>query len=154
MAKETGKIVAIELGRMKVKMPTGEGCEMCGLKKACTYQGPDSAYRFFEVSHVKGAEVGDLATVETNNNAQNISALIVFGSPIILFAITYMLLHGLFHLSYSEIWSTVVTMVLYVVALIYGNRLVDRLPALQPKVAEIHKKPGKLSKGGSDKEKR
>jgi len=137
MARETGKVTIIKNGWMEVKVPTGKGCAFCGGKAACTFSGPDSAYRNFKLLYQSGIQEGSRITLEIRESAQTISALIIFGSPIILFLASYLLLNNYFRIPNSEIWSVLVTVVSYGITLFLSNRWLTRLPMFQPRIIGI-----------------
>jgi positive regulator of sigma E activity len=139
MAREIGKVTIIENGWMEVKVPTGRGCTSCLGKSACTFSGPDSAYRNFKIPFQNGIQEGDRVTLEIRESAQNLSALIIFGSPVILFPVSYLLIDKVFQISNSEIWSVVVTAILYVVTLILSNRWFSQSPTFQPRIIGVEK---------------
>lgn len=137
MARETGKVTIIENGWMEVKVPTGKGCTFCGGKSACTFSGPDSAYRNFKLPYQSGIQEGTRITLEIRESAQTISALIIFGSPVILFLASYLLINNYFRIPNSEIWSVLATFVFYGITLFLSNRWLTRLSMFQPRVIGV-----------------
>jgi positive regulator of sigma E activity len=137
MARETGKVTQIENGWMEVKVPTGNGCALCKGKSACTFRGPDSAYRHFKLPHQPGIQEGNRVSLEIRDAAQNLSAFILFGSPVILFLASYLLINYYFRIPNSEIWSVAVTAVLYGITLFLSNRWLSRLPMFQPRLTGV-----------------
>ena len=117
MARETGKVASIQGKWMNVKVPTGNGCALCQEKSTCTFSGPDSAYRHFRFPVQPGVQEGNRVTLEIRDTAQNLSAFIIFGSPVILFPASYLLINNYFQLSNSEVWSVVITAILYGITL-------------------------------------
>ncbi|MFQ5583222.1 MAG: SoxR reducing system RseC family protein, partial [Calditrichia bacterium] len=122
MAQDIGKVTKIENDWMYVKVPVSEGCTSCGLKSACTFTGPDSAYRYFKLPIRPDVSEGDRVKLEIRESAQNISALILFGSPILIFIVSYLLISKIFQISHSEVWSVIATIVLYGITLVISNR--------------------------------
>lgn len=139
MAKEIGKVTKIDNSWMDIKVPSNNGCDKCGLKSACTFSGPDDAYRHFKVPYQPGVEEGNLVKMEILEAAKNISTLIIFGSPILLFFISYFLINNYFRTSGSEVWSVLVTIVLYGIILVLSNHWLSRLSLFQPKIISIEK---------------
>jgi positive regulator of sigma E activity len=139
MAKEIGKVIKIEDSWMYIKVPTAVGCASCGLKSACTFSGPDSAYRNFKLPYKSGIKEGNQVTLEIQESAQTISALIIFGSPIILFLASYLIIEHYLRIPNSEIWSVLTTIILYGIALIFSNRWLRTLTIFQPKIVDVEK---------------
>lgn len=139
MAREIGKVTKIEEGWIEVKIPTGRGCTSCLAKSACTFSGPDSAYRKFKIAFQSGIQEGDRVTLEIRESAQNLSSVIVFISPVILFLLSYLLINNFFQISNSEIWSVVTTAILYGITLILSNRWFSRSPMFQPRIVGVEK---------------
>jgi positive regulator of sigma E activity len=84
-------------------------------------------------------QVGDMVTIEYQDSAQNLSALIIFGSPILLFLISYLLIKNYFKIPNGEIWAIGITVILYVITIIFSNRLFAHSPNFQPKIINIQK---------------
>lgn len=139
MAKEVGKVSKIENGWMEVKVPTGNACALCQGKSTCTFSGPDSAYRQFKLPARSDIHEGDRLTLEIRDAAGNLSAFIIFGSPLVLFLACYLLINDYFQLPNGEIWSVIVTAILYGITLILSNRWFSRLPMFQPRIAGMEK---------------
>lgn len=139
MAKEIGKVTKIEEGWMEVKVPTGRGCASCLGKSACTFSGPDSAYRHFKLPYQPGIQEGNQVTLKIREAAQNLSAVIIFGSPIILFPASYLFVHNYLQIPNSEIWSVVVSAILYGITLTLSNRWFSHSPMFQPRVVGVEK---------------
>ncbi len=137
MVRETGKVTNVQGRWMHVKVPTGTGCALCQGKSACTFSGPDSAYRHFKFPMQSGVQEGNRVTLEIRDAAQNLSAFIIFGSPVILFPASYLLINYYLQLPNSEIWSVVVTVILYGITLFLSNRWLSRLPMFQPRIIGI-----------------
>jgi positive regulator of sigma E activity len=139
MAREIGKVVKINDDGIDIKIPTGEGCLSCSAKSACNFSGPASAYRSLTLPYQMDIQVGDMVTIEYQDSAQNLSALIIFGSPILLFLISYLLIKNYFKIPNGEIWAIGITVILYVITIIFSNRLFAHSPNFQPKIINIQK---------------
>ncbi len=139
MAKEIGKVTKIDNSWMDIKVPSNKGCSSCGLKSACTFSGPDDAYRHFMVPFQTDIKEGDLVKLVVSDAAQNLSALIIFGSPTLLFFLSYLLINNYIQASNSEVWSVLITIVLYGIVLVLSNHWLSRLSFFQPKVTGVEK---------------
>ena len=102
MEKEIGKVTKIEADWMNIKIPVREGCNSCSVKSACSFVGPDSAYRYLKLPQKPGILEGDQVVLETKESVQNISALIVFVLPIFLIIGCYLLAKYFFQIPNSE----------------------------------------------------
>lgn len=141
MTREIGKVASVNDDGIDIKIPTGEGCDSCLAKSACNFSGPSSAYRTLTLPYQKGLVVGDTVTLEIKSSAQNLSALIVFGSPIVYFLTCFLLFWKLFEIPNGEFWAIGITVVLYVITLVFSNRLVSHSSNFQPKIVKIQR-PG------------
>ncbi len=133
MAIEKGLVTEIRDGLMEVRVPRAEGCSACAARNACTFVGPDSAYRRVRLAHRTGIAVGDLLSLEFSDAARNLSALILFGSPI-LFVAGGVLVAQYVQFAYAEVVAVLAGVVLYGLTLILANRWVSRVRAFQPRV--------------------
>lgn len=140
MAREIGKIADIKDDWIDIKIPTGSGCTQCHSKTSCSFRGPDSAYRHVKVPYRSDIEVGDQVKLETPESAQNISALIIFGLPILLILAGYFFATQYLTISHAEIWGVVGGFVVYGIVLIITNRWFSKLPMFLPKIIEVEKK--------------
>jgi len=139
MTKEIGKVIRVYDDGIEIKIPTSEGCESCLAKYACNFSGPSSAYRTLTLPYQKDIGVGDVVTLEVRDSAQNVSALIVFGSPIVYFLTCFLLFWKLFEIPDGEFWAIGITVVLYVITLVFSNRLVSHSSNFQPKIVKIQR---------------
>ncbi len=69
---------------MDVKVPTGADCAVCPVKSACTFSGPESAYRTHRVALIPGCVVGDRVWVDEPTSVLVVTLLVVVGVPVIL----------------------------------------------------------------------
>lgn len=137
MAKEAGKVTKIDRGWIEVKIPTGKDCGFCSSKLNCSFQGPDSAYRVQQVPYQSGIDVGDRLTLEIRESAQNISAVVLFGLPIILVLVGILAGKYLSKIPNGEIWGVLAGFVVYGISLYLFNRWFARLPMFIPKIIEV-----------------
>ena len=134
MAQEVGKVTKIEDGWLHVQIPTGEGCTSCGAKTACSFKGPESAYRSMKIPYRNGITAGNLVKLEIPDWSQNLATLIVFVLPIFLILGSYLLANYYFRIPNSEIWGILAGFVLYVAALYFFNRVLSKSPSFSPRV--------------------
>lgn len=141
MTREIGRVTSVENGEIEVKVPTGDGCALCGGKAACSFSGPDSAYRIFRLPFQFGIQKGSRLTLEIRGSAQIISALIIFTSPVILFLAIYLMMSSYLHFPNSELWSGLATLVFYSITLIFSNHWLSRSAMFQPRIISIETGP-------------
>lgn len=139
MAKETGKVADIKDDWIDIKIPTGSGCISCHSKTSCSFQGPDSAYRHVRIPYQSEIEIGDKITLETSESAQNISALIIFGLPILLILAGYFIATKFLNIPHAEVWGIIGGFVVYAIVLIITNRWFSKLPMFLPKIISVEK---------------
>ncbi len=139
MVKETGKVSDIKNGWMDIKIPTGSGCNLCQSKTSCSFHGPESAYRHVKMPYQSGIETGDKIILDTPESAQNISALIIFGLPILLILAGYFIATQFLNIPHAEIWGVIGGFVAYGIVLIITNRWFSKLSLFLPKVVNVEK---------------
>jgi positive regulator of sigma E activity len=84
MATEVGKVERVNRRWIELRVLPAEGCLMCHSKISCSFHGPESACGHIKIPYQSGIDVGDKVIFETKEAAKNISALVVFGLPILL----------------------------------------------------------------------
>lgn len=139
MSKEIGKVADITNGWMDIKIPIGSGCTFCQSKTSCSFHGPETAYRHVQLPVQSGIEIGDRVTLETPESAQNISALIVFGLPILLALAGYFIANHFLSIPHAEVWGVIGGFVLYTLILIISNRWFSKLPLFLPRIVHVEK---------------
>ena len=139
MAKEIGKVADIKDDWIDVRIPTGSGCTFCHSKTSCSFHGPDSAYHHMKIRYRSGIDIGDKIILEMPESAQNISALVVFGLPVILILAGIGLAKYYFQISNGELWGVLSGVILYGIALTAFNRWLSRLPMFSPRIISVEK---------------
>jgi positive regulator of sigma E activity len=139
MAKDIGKVTNIKDEWIDIKIPTGSGCTACHSKASCSFLGPDSAYRHVKIPYQSGIEIGDRVTLGTAESAQNISAFIIFGLPILLILAGYFIATQFPNIPNAEIWGVIGGFVIYGAVLIITNRWFSKLPLFLPKIIDVER---------------
>lgn len=81
---ETGRVAALVGDRAEVEIETGGACDRCGAAALCRWTG--QGRKLLTVRNPIGAGVGDSVLVETPEQGRSLSALLVFGLPVLLMA--------------------------------------------------------------------
>lgn len=139
MATEIGKVERINAPWIELKIPVQEGCLMCHSKMSCSFHGPDSAYGHVKIPYQSGIEVGDRVTFETREAAQNISALIIFGLPVLLILAGYFIVTKSLGIPHAELWGVLSGIAVYGLLLIGFNKWFSRSPMFLPKIMKVEK---------------
>jgi positive regulator of sigma E activity len=139
MAIELGKVERINHKWIELRVAPSEGCLMCHSKMSCSFHGPDSAYGHVKIPYQSGIDVGDRVTFETKESAQNISALIIFGLPILLILTGYFVVTQFFNIPYAELWGVFSGIFVYGILLIVFNKWFSKLPMFLPKIMKVEK---------------
>jgi len=139
VVKEIGKVERIEDRWIELRIPVAEGCLVCHSKMSCSFHGPESAYGHIKIPFQPGIEVGDKVTFETQESAQNISALIIFGLPILLILAGYFVTTHYLRIPHAEVWGVIGGFVIYGLLLILFNKWFSKMPLFLPKVIEVEK---------------
>lgn len=139
MALEIGKVEKVGNKWIELKLPPAEGCVMCHSKTSCSFHGPESAYGSIKIPYQSGIGVGDRVTFETRESARNISAIIIFGLPILLVLAGYFIATQFPNLAHADLWGIFGGFVVYGVLLIGFNKWFSRLPVFLPKIMKIEK---------------
>lgn len=138
MIKEIGKVTRIENDWMEVKLSARKEYPSCCVKSSSGFGGSGSADRSLKIPFRPGIQEGDWITLGFSESAQNLSALIIFVWPALLFPGTYLLIHNLLQIPYSEIWAVLATFLLYGGSLFLSDRWLSRLPLFQPRIIAVH----------------
>ncbi len=136
MGQETGKVIRIENQQATVQMRSSEQCHVCAAKSACSFNGPESAYRYMTVPLQKGIREGDVVSLEYRGRSRIFSALIVFLLPILLILAGYFLTDYFFRTANSGMWGAIGGFLLSVPVLYGLNRLLERSRFLVPGMAK------------------
>ena len=139
MAKEVGKVERIDRRWIELIVPPSEGCLLCHSGMSCSFHGPDSAYGHVKIPYRPGIDVGDKVTFETQPSAQNISALIIFGLPILLILAGYFIVTQFFNIPHAELWGVFSGIFVYGILLMVFNKWFSKLPMFLPKIIKIEK---------------
>lgn len=139
MAKEVGKVEKIKGKWIELRVPPAEGCLMCHSKVSCSFHGPESAYGHIKIPYQSGIDIGDKVIFETKEAAKNISALVVFGMPILLILTGYFIVTQYFPIPHAEVWGILGGLIVYGILLIGFNKWFSRLPVFLPKIMRVEK---------------
>ena len=146
MPKEVGKVEKIDKRWIELIVPPSEGCFICHSGMSCSFHGPESAYGHVKIPYQSGIDVGDKVTFETKPSAQNISALIIFGLPILLILAGYFVVTQFFNIAHAELWGVFSGIFVYGILLIGLNKWFSKLPMFLPKIIKIEKAKNALNK--------
>jgi len=124
-------ITAIEGDWMFVKVPTGTDCDVCQVKSACTFQGPDAAYRMLRVARVVGCAVGDRVWVEQPASVLGIGLLALAVLPVALVFAGYALSVCCFQFPYANLLLWVIGIAVWLVAIYGTNQWLTHAPRFQ-----------------------
>lgn len=139
MAIEFGKVERINDKWIELRVAPSEGCLMCHSGMSCSFHGPDSAYGQVKIPYESGIDVGDRVTFETRESARNISALIIFGLPILLILAGYFVVTQYLTIPHAELWGVLSGIAVYGLLLIGFNKWFSRLPMFLPKIMKVEK---------------
>lgn len=139
MAIEIGKAEKIGDRWIELKIPPAEGCFICHSGMSCSFHGPESGYGHIKIPYQSGIALGDKVTFETQASAQNISALIIFGLPILLILAGYFIFTQFFNMAHSELWGVFSGIFVYGILLIGLNKWFSKLPMFLPKIIKVEK---------------
>jgi len=139
MAIEIGKVERIKGRWIELKLPPADGCVMCHSKTSCSFHGPEAAYGKIKMPFQSGIDVGDRVTFETRESAQNISALIIFGLPILLILGGYFITTQFLNIPHADIWGVFGGFVVYAILLVGFNKWFSKLPMFLPKIMKVEK---------------
>jgi positive regulator of sigma E activity len=123
---EPGLITRIDEGSMYVKVPLGLGCKTCPNKSACTFSGPERAYRTFRVRRIQGCRVGDRVLVHESGATLAITWLVLVVLPLVLILAGYGLLTCCVQFPYATFVLWVIGVALWIAAMYAANLWVER----------------------------
>jgi positive regulator of sigma E activity len=137
LSTDPGLITRIEKGWMHVKVPVGSGCSACPNKAACTFSGPDRAYRTFRVHHAAGCQVGDRVLVHVPGAVLGVTALVMIALPVALLLAGYSLLVCCMRFTYATLllWLTGIT--LWIGAMYGANQWMERSARFHERVRPV-----------------
>jgi positive regulator of sigma E activity len=136
MSWEPGLITHIDDQGMSVKVRSGVDCAACPGKMACSFQGPDSAYRTLRVQLIDGCAVGDRLMVEEPASVLGVALLLVLALPLTLMLTGYWLAANLLRFPYAALILWLTGIAVWVGALYVANRWMSRSPRFQTAVRQ------------------
>ncbi|MCA9756548.1 MAG: SoxR reducing system RseC family protein [Candidatus Eisenbacteria bacterium] len=150
MSVNPAMIVRVDEDYVEVRVPKSDhGCGLCVSKAACRFLGPESAYVRYRVhrpAEMTDLRPGERVGLELPDIGQNLSSVIIFVLPMLLLFAGIALVGR--HPSVGTVASVASGgVVVYLTALVLGNRWVKRSPRLQPR---IHRRPVGLERGTTE----
>ena len=134
---DPGLVTRVENGWMHVKVPVGLGCRACPNKTACTFSGPDRAYRTFRVRHVEGCRKGDRVLVNVPVSVLGVTALVMLGLPILIILGGYHLLVCCMLFPYATALLWLAGVVLWLAAMYGANHWMEHAARFQARVRSV-----------------
>ncbi len=134
MGKEVGKISKVEGNWMTVQLRTGEQCEVCAAKSACSFGGPKSKYRFIHIPVVQGFQEGNLVYLEYPEKSKIIAALIVFLLPILMILAGYAIANQISQIPNSGVFGALGGFFLSIGVLYMMNKLLSKTGYFLPRI--------------------
>ncbi|HPV14888.1 MAG TPA: SoxR reducing system RseC family protein [Candidatus Cloacimonadota bacterium] len=132
---DLGKVIAVSGSTYQVELIRGEACGACSLKGLCFKKDEPTV---FELESELDFKVGDVVSLEIAPAARVASALLIFGLPLLLLLVVFLLVRPHF----SEIVSIGISFAAMAFSLViirwvdkrYGNRL-------KVEIGEVHDYP-------------
>lgn len=143
-SSDPGLVTRVENGWMHVKVPVGLGYRACPNKTACTFSGPDRAYRTFRIRHVEGCRKGDRVLVSVPVLVLGVTALVMLGLPIVMVLGGYNLLVCCMLFPYATPLLWLAGVVLWLAAMHGANHWMEHAAQFQARVrpvAELLREP-------------
>jgi positive regulator of sigma E activity len=137
LSTEPGLITRIENGSMYVKVPVGLGCNACPKKTACTFSGPERAYRTFRVHQAKGCIVGDRVLVHVPGVALAVMGLVLIILPVVLILAGYGLLTCCVLFPYATVVLWVVGVALWLASMYGANYWMEHAVQFRERVQTV-----------------
>lgn len=134
MGEEIGKVTKVSQGQMTIQLSRGDHCNVCAAKSLCSFEGPNSAYRFLNIPSVSGINEGNQVTLEYRESSRILSAMLVFLLPLLFLVAGYFLADWYFDFINREIVGAVAGLVLSGVVLFLLNRILTKSRFFLPKV--------------------
>ncbi|MFQ6004465.1 MAG: SoxR reducing system RseC family protein [Woeseia sp.] len=150
---DPGLITRIENGWMYVKVPVGLGCNACPTKSACTFSGPDRAYRTFRIRHIAGCQVGDRVLVQVPGRVLGITALVMIVLPVVMILAGYNLLVCCMRFPYATLLLWLIGTALWIAAIYGANYWMEHGIRFQERVwpvAELLHEAGESARSDSE----
>ncbi len=122
---------------MVVKVPTGVDCTVCSTKSACTFRGPDSAYRTYRVKREVGYSVGDRVRIDEPGGVLGVALLATVVAPVTLIVTGYVLLDCCVRFRYAIAVFWLVGLLLWTTVLFVANRWMTHAARFQPRIRPI-----------------
>ena len=136
MSWQPGLITHIDGEGMSVKVATGADCAVCPGKMACTFQGPDAAYRTLRVECIEGCAVGDRLLVEEPGSVLAVALLLIVALPVVLLLTGYSLLVCCLKFPYASLALWLSGAGVWMGGLYGANRWMTQAPRFQTKVRQ------------------
>lgn len=132
---DLGKVIAVEGSAYRVELIRSEACGACSLKGLCFKKDEPTV---FELESELSFQVGDIVRLEIAPAGRVASALIIFGLPLLLLFVVFLLVRPYF----SEIVSILISFAATAFSFViigwvdkrYGNRL-------KVEIGELHDYP-------------
>lgn len=134
MSWQPGMVVRIGGNRMSVKVPTGADCVACHSKMACTFQGPESAYKTLEVPRLADCSVGDRVLVEEPASILLVALVVLLVLPVALLLGGYALAGCCVQFRYAILVLSLGGISLWCLGLYAANRWLSEAKRFQPRV--------------------
>lgn len=153
LSTDPGLIIRIENGWMYVKVPVGLGCNACPNKMACTFSGPDRAYRTFRIRHIAGCQVGDRVLVHVPARVLGLTALVMIVLPVVMILAGYKLLACCMQFPYAPLLLWLIGAALWMAALYGANYWIEHGVRFQERVrpvAELLREAGAPARSDSE----
>ncbi len=139
LSPDPGLITSIEAGWMHIKVPVGHGCRACPNKTACTFSGPDRAYRTFRIRYVEGCQIGDRVLVIVPASAIGVAALVMLVLPVLMLFGGYVLLECCMEFPYATVLLWLAGIVLWFAAMYGANYWMEHAARFQERVQPVAK---------------
>ncbi len=153
MSREIGRVEKIEEGWMIIKIPTGDNRGICSSPSSCSFQGPDSAYRFLKAPYESWIAIGDRVTLETPESAGNISTLVALVFPLVLISGGILLTSYVPLSPYQMAAGAAAGLALYLTILYLVNRWFARSARFRTRILAVDKsQPEQHSEASTNKE--
>lgn len=140
MTSQPGLITDIDGDEMSVKVATGADCAACPGKTACSFRGPESAYRTLRVPRLEGCVAGDRLLVEESGSVLAVTFVVMIILPIGLVLAGYALSTCCMRFDYATLMLAILGIAIWVGGLYVANRWMTSSPRFQPVV----RRPGTL----------
>lgn len=128
---DLGKVIAVSGSTYQVELIRGEACGACSLKGLCFKKDEPTV---FELESELSLKVGDVVSLEVSPAGRVASALLIFGLPLVLLFVVFLLVRPYFSEIISILLSFAATAFSFVIIgwvdKRFGNRIKVEIGAL------------------------